>query len=142
MAEATRPLPIPDELTAPFWEAARRGELALYRCADCQTFTHPPVPICPSCTSTDPRFEAVPVAGTGQIESWTILHQAFLPGFAQDLPLCLVDVAVDDADGVRLIGRLLDGVDAPLAVGARVRVEFEQVADGGAVPAFRLEVPR
>jgi hypothetical protein len=34
---------------------------------------------------------------------------------------------------------LLDGADAPLSMGARVRVEFEDLAPGISVPAFRLE---
>lgn len=138
MADPSRPRPVPDEQSAPFWSAAARGELVLFRCGECRRFTHPPVPICPGCGSTDPRFAPEPVAGEGHVESWAILHQAFLPGFGADLPVCLVDVAVDDADGVRLIGRLLDGADAPLAVGARVTVDFEDLGDGLAVPAFRL----
>ena len=38
-----------------------------------------------------------------------------------------------------MIGRLVDGVDAPLALGDRVTVTFDQLADGMAVPAFALE---
>lgn len=137
-----RPLPVPDELTAPFWAATARGQLHLFRCGDCHRIAHPPPPVCPGCGSTDPRWAPGPVAATGSVESWTVLHQAFLPGFAGDLPLCLVDVAIDAADGARLIGRLLDGPDAPLAVGARVSVAFEHPAAGVAVPAFRLEEER
>jgi uncharacterized protein len=38
-----------------------------------------------------------------------------------------------------VIGRLLDGPDAPLQVGTAVRVGFEDLAPGVAVPAFSLE---
>ena len=37
-----------------------------------------------------------------------------------------------------MIGQLLDGADAPLAIGAAVEVAFEDLAEGIAVPAFKL----
>jgi hypothetical protein len=50
----------------------------------------------------------------------------------------LVDVALDEQSDVRLIGRLLDGPEAPLALGSPVRVAFEDLAPDIAVPAFTL----
>ena len=46
-----RPVPVPDERSAGYWEAARRGELALARCAGCGAFAHPPSTVCPHCHS-------------------------------------------------------------------------------------------
>lgn len=132
-----RPVPVADETSAPFWEAAARGELLLARCSVCAAATHPPTPVCPTCGSTDPAWRFEPVATTGVVRSWTVLRQPFLPGFAVDLPIVLVDVAIDGTGDVRLIGRLLDGVDAPLHLGDAVTVAFEQLPDGIAVPAFR-----
>jgi uncharacterized OB-fold protein len=77
------------------------------------------------------------VGGRGAVRSWVVVRESFLPGF--DVPFVLVDVAMDEDDGVRLIGRLLDGPDAPLARGERVLVAFEDLAPGVAVPAFILE---
>jgi hypothetical protein len=68
-----------------------------------------------------------------------VVRQAFLPGFADDLPFVLVDVAIGGHDDLRLIGRLLDGPDAPLRLGAAVSVTFEHLDEGVAVPAFSLE---
>jgi uncharacterized OB-fold protein len=138
-----RPLPVPDEVSAPFWAATARGELALARCAACGAVAHPPSPVCPSCRSTEPAWAFAVVAGTGVVRSWTVLRQPFLPGFADDLPIVLVDVAIDgtrhpNGSDVRLIGRLLDGVDAPVAIGAEVSIDFEHLGDEVAVPAFRL----
>jgi uncharacterized OB-fold protein len=77
------------------------------------------------------------VGGRGTVRSWVVVRESFLPGF--DVPFVLVDVAVDEDDGVRLIGRLLDGPDARLARGDRVRVAFEDLAPAVVVPAFTLE---
>ena len=135
---AQRPVPVPDPLSAPFWEAAARHVLTLSRCSDCGTLIHPPDVTCDACGSTDPRFTAVPVDGRGVVRSWTVVRQSFLPGFADLLPFVLVDVELTEQPAVRLIGRLLDGVDAPLKAGSAVRVAFEDLRPDVAVPAFEL----
>jgi uncharacterized OB-fold protein len=134
-----RPLPVPDERSAPYWEAASRHVLAIARCSRCRRFAHPPDIVCPNCRHTDPRFAFEPVSGRGCVRSWVVMRQSFLPGFDADVPFVLVDVALDEQDDVRLIGRLVDGPGAPLAAGDRVRTVFEDVAPGVAVPAFELE---
>jgi uncharacterized OB-fold protein len=133
-----RPIPVPDDLSRPYWEAAARHELVLPRCAQCGALVLPPVVPCPGCGHGDPAYDFVAVSGRGHVQSWTRLRQAFLPGFEADLPFLLVDVQLDDAPGVRMIGRLLDGPDAPLRIGAAVSVGFEDIAPKVAVPAFRL----
>ena len=136
----TRPLPIPDERSAPFWAASAEHVLALARCSRCGTFAHPPDVVCVVCGSNEPDFHFEPVDGRGEVCSWVVMRQSFLPGFDDDLPFVLVDVALDGHDDLRLIGRLLDGPDATFARGSRVRVAFEDLAADVAVPAFQLEV--
>jgi hypothetical protein len=135
----TRPLPVPDELTAPFWDAAARHELTLARCSRCAESTLPPGTVCPHCGSTDPDWEFVAVDGHGTVRSWTIVRQTFLPGLADEIPFVLVDVELAARPDVRLIGRLLDGVDAPLELGAAVRTTFEDLTPEVALPAFELD---
>ncbi len=72
------------------------------------------------------------------VRSWTVIRESFLPGFDDEVPFVLVDVELEDPTGVRMIGRLVDGPDAPLQSGAAVRVAFEDLAPGVAVPAFAL----
>jgi hypothetical protein len=66
------------------------------------------------------------------------VRQAFLPGFDDDLPFVLVDVELVEQTELRLIGRLLDGVDADLHLGDAVVAAFEDLVPGRAVPAFEL----
>jgi uncharacterized protein len=134
---AARPVPVPDERSAPYWKAAAQHRLVLARCSRCGELSHPPDVVCPRCHHPDPGFVFEEVGGGGAVRAWIVVRQSFLLGF--DVPFVLVDVALDDDDGVRLIGRLLDGPDAPLACGDRVRVAFEDLAPGVAVPAFTLE---
>jgi uncharacterized OB-fold protein len=98
----------------------------------------PPTAVCPNCGSTDPRFTTERVEGGGTIRSWTVVRDTFLPGFADDVPYVLVDVELDAQADLRMIGRLVDGVDAHPGIGDHVTVTFDQLPDGMAVPAFAL----
>ena len=51
----------------------------------------------------------------------------------------LVDVELATQPDLRLIGRLVDGPDATLRLGAPVRLTFEDIGDGVAIPAWALE---
>jgi uncharacterized OB-fold protein len=135
--QTARPLPVPDDHSREFWAAAATHSFVLARCARCSTISHPPGAVCPHCGSCDPAFEFLPVDGSGSVRSWTVIRQSFLAGF--DTPFVLVDVELSAQPDLRLIGRLVDGPDAPLHLGAPVRVTFEDVAPGVAVPAFVLE---
>lgn len=138
-----RPVPVPDERSAPFWEAAARHVLTVARCSRCRAWALPPDVTCPRCLSSDPVFVFEPVGGRGTVRSWTVMRQSFLPGFVGEVPFLLVDVELDlgphGQTDLRMIGRLLDGPDAPVRLDAPVTVAFEDVADGVAVPAFVLD---
>jgi uncharacterized OB-fold protein len=133
-----RLLPEPDEQSAAFWSAAADHVLTLAQCSACGSMSLPPGVVCGHCGSTKPDFRFVPVSGDGTVRSWTVVRQAFLPGFEDDLPFLLVDVELTEHPDVRLIGRLLDGPDAPPDLGARVALAFEDLTAEVAVPAFRL----
>ena len=134
-----RPVPVPDDTSGPFWEAAAAHVLTVARCSRCRAFTIPVDVVCPQCQSTDPVFAFEPVSGRGSIRSWTVIHQSFLPGFDDDVPFVLVDVELDEQSDLRMIGRLLDGPDVTLHLGDRVTVAFEDLVSGVAIPAFELE---
>src|SRR5207302_5168536 len=44
-----RPVPLPDEITAGFWDSIRSHRLSLQRCATCSRFNHPPILSCRAC---------------------------------------------------------------------------------------------
>jgi uncharacterized protein len=130
-----RPVPVPDETSAPYWAAAAEHILAVARCTNCGTLTVPPDVVCIACGCTDPQYEFTPVSGSGVVRSWTVVRQSFLPGF--DVPFVLVDVELVEQADLRLVGRLLGDAEA-LRLGARVEVAFEDIADGISVPAFEF----
>lgn len=136
--EARKPVPVPDDLSEGFWRAAGSHVLAVQRCAACGWYAHPPDMVCVNCLSPERAFRFEEVSGRGRVRSWTVMHDAFLPGFKADVPYVVVDVELDEQPGLRMIGLLADGPGAPLSLGAPAEVVFEDVAEGIAVPQFRL----
>lgn len=132
-----RPLPVPDEQSAPFWSAAADHILTLAQCANCAAFSMPPSATCDHCGTTEPEFCFVPVGGSGVVRSWTVVRQAFLQGFEDDLPFVLVDVELDEQPDLRLIGRLLDGPELLPTLGEHVEIAWEDLSPDVSVPAFR-----
>lgn len=122
---APRLLPRLDSVNRPFWTGGAAGELQILRCQDCQTFIHPPRPVCRNCLSEN----VVPqvVAGTGVVDTFTVNYQKWSP--AAEVPYVIARVALDGVAGVYLttniVGCPVDEVD----VGDRVRVKFEQQDD-------------
>jgi uncharacterized protein len=139
LTASARPLPIPDEQSGPYWEAASNHILSIARCSRCGSFSHPPDVVCPHCHSADPGFVWTAVSGRGRIRSWTVMRQSFLPGFDASVPFVLVDVELDEQPELRLIGQLTDGPDAPLRIGSRVSVVFEALSPDISVPEFALD---
>jgi len=98
------PLPQPTLDTAPFYEAARRGELRFQRCAACGRFRHYPRPTCPACLSRDHTWERV--SGRGRVFTWTIVRGPTLPAFEPALPYNVVDVLLDES--IHFVSQIID----------------------------------
>jgi uncharacterized protein len=135
-SRVTRPISVPNELTRPFWDAARQGVLALQRCQVCRHFQHPPYATCVRCMTTDLAFE--PVSGKGAIYAYTIMYHAGDRRFAAAIPYASIIVELDDAPGALLAANLLEAPYTAAKVGRRVEVVFEPLNDEITLPQFRL----
>jgi uncharacterized OB-fold protein len=114
------PLPLPTLDSAPFYEAARRGELVFQRCAACGRSRHHPRPTCPTCLSRD--FAWTRSSARGALYTWTIVRGPTLPAFEPRLPYNVVDVLLDE--GVHFVSELLDCAPEELHAGMRVEAAF------------------
>ncbi|HEX2827487.1 MAG TPA: OB-fold domain-containing protein [Burkholderiales bacterium] len=133
--QVTRPIPVPNEWTRPFWDAAKEGRLALQRCQSCRQFQHPPYATCVNCVSTDLKFE--PVSGKGSIYAYTIMYHTGDKRFAPAVPYASIIVELDDAPGALLAGNLLDAEYTEAKVGKRVEVTFQRLNDDFTLPQWR-----
>ncbi|MGH7818193.1 MAG: Zn-ribbon domain-containing OB-fold protein [Candidatus Binatia bacterium] len=127
-----RVLPEVDEATAFYWEAARRHELHVLRCAACRRFVHPPQPSCPSCSTNDLAPERV--SGRGVVHTYTIAHRE-VPG--HEVPFALVIVELEEQVGLRILSNLVDCPLENVRVGLPVEVTFEEAGGNVTLPQFR-----
>lgn len=130
-----RPLPLADDDTRAYWEAAARGELAMQRCAACGHWRFPPRPACPRCRSFDSSWERV--SGRGTLVSFVVVHGPVLPAFAERVPFAVALIELDEDAQLRVVGNLLDVEPAQARIGMRVEVAFETVAEGVVLPQWR-----
>ena len=128
-----RPLPGKTARTAPFWEAAERGELAVQRCAGCRAYRFPAVDHCSICLGRDLQWTTA--SGEGVVFSYVVVHRAMHPYFAERGPYAVVDVKLDE--GPHMISSLADCSPDRVEIGARVRIEFEKVGEDTYLPLFR-----
>ena len=130
-----RPVPMADDLTRPYWEAAARRELVIQRCARCRRWIHLPARTCENCYAVDLRFE--PVRGRGTIAASVIARAQVAEGF--ESPFACIAVELDEQPGLIVVTNLLGAAPEDAAIGERVRVCFEQLTDDAVLPQFELE---
>jgi uncharacterized OB-fold protein len=121
------PMPQPDEITQPFWDAARCERLVIMRCDDCGTYTHPPLPQCGKCAS--PRMTWQPVSGKGTVYGHTVVREARVPGL--EGPQAIGCTAVELVEQPRLLvfANILDAEPGEVKIGEKVAVAFEEVGE-------------
>ena len=132
MTEYAKPLPEITHDNRPFWEACRRHELSLQRCADCGHIRLPS-PICPQCLSMDSVWARV--SGRGRLYTWTTIYQRYHPGFAGETPYSVAMVELEE--GPRLITSIVGCGNEDLRIGMELAVVFEDVTPEVTLPRFR-----
>ena len=131
-----------------YFAHARAHRLMMRKCAACGLMRYPPTHACPWCTELAWSWQAV--GGRGTIHSYEIVAHAIQPGFRDVTPYPVVLVELDEQRGVptpdealRVVANLVkpDGTmedEKNVAIGKRVRVVFEDLADHLALPQFTL----
>ncbi len=136
------PIPVPDQDTQPFWDAAKEHRLLVPRCRECGFWIWQPKPVCPRCGTDGPEWTEV--TGDGRVGSWTVLRPPVLPAFAELIPFVILLVELDE--GVRLVGQLVaedgtllqtDGVAEGLEMGSPVALRWRD-SEGWTLPVWTL----
>jgi uncharacterized OB-fold protein len=120
-------------MTAPYWDAAKQGVLAIQYCPACALYQHPPDAACPSCHSTALEFR--PVSGRGRVFVTSTMYQPRVVGFEDSVPFTCVAVELEEQPELLVLTNLVDaGPDEPVD---EVEVTFEPIGDGFSLPQFR-----
>jgi len=115
-----KPVPVPDESSAPFFDGALHGDLMLLRCRACGTYQSPiayiGVPLrarCVTCFSGELVW--APSSGSATLYSFVIMHQLYDEAFAAEIPYNIA--VVETEEGVRLTSQVVDCPNERLAIG-------------------------
>lgn len=132
MAGVPRPLPVPDAITAPFWEGCARRKLLVQECRACRARWLPGSVVCPRCWSD--AIAWVPSVGDGTVVSFVVYHRSYHQAFQPLVPY--VVAVVELAEGPRLVSNIVGVPPERVRVGMTVRVEFQPVGNA-MLPVFR-----
>jgi len=131
-----------------FYAHARKHQLVVRKCQACGLLRYPPTHACPWCMDLGWTWQQV--SGKGTIYSYEIVVHAIQPGFKEIAPYAVVLVELDEQrakptldESLRIIANLVKPdfspeVEANVAIGKRVRVVFQDLADHLALPQFTL----
>ena len=130
---ATKPVPVPDEISAPFFNGAREGKLILQHCSGCDRWSFPVRERCPHCFAA--RLEWRQASGRGTLYTFTVMHQVMNPGFASAVPYNVAQVDLEE--GVRMVSNVVGIRNDALRVGMKLEAVFEDVGESVSLPKFR-----
>ena len=131
-----------------FYAHCRAHRLMLRACGECGLMRYPPTHACPWCTSLEWAWRDV--GGRGTIHPYETVVHAIQPGFQDATPYTVVLVELDEQRGkptpdeaLRIVGNFVKPdltmeAETQVAIGKRVRVVFQDLADHMALPQFTL----
>jgi len=135
MGDYNKPLPHPNEISQPFWDAAKRHELQIQRCNACGAHIFYPREACSECLAADLIW--IPVSGKGTLYSYTIAQAPTHPAFADDVPYVIAIVALEE--GPHITTNLVGCRPDQATIGMPVVASFEDVSAEMTLVKFRPE---
>ena len=126
-----RPRPAINQDTEFFWDAAKRGELLIQRCAACGELRHPPRTMCGVCGSFE--WDTLRASGRGEVYSFVVHHHPPVPGF--EIPYVVALIALEE--GTRLVSNVVGIAPDQVQIGLKVELDFLKIDDALTIPVFR-----
>ena len=128
-----KPIPVPAEITAPFFDGAREGKLMLQHCTSCDGWSFPVRERCPHCFAN--ALEWRQASGRGTLYTFAIMHQVMNPGFASSVPYNVSQIDLEE--GVRMVANVVGVTNDALRIGMKLEAVFEDVGETVRIPKFR-----
>jgi uncharacterized protein len=133
MASYTKPLPIINEETKPYWEYCKKHELRMQKCTQCGHIRFPISSLCPICHSLDSQWEKL--SGRGSVYSYTVYRVPYHPAFKDDIPYVLAIIQL--VEGPRMESNLIGCRPEDVRIDMPVQVSFEDVTGEVSLPKFK-----
>jgi uncharacterized OB-fold protein len=128
-------IPVPDEVSQPFWDAVQERRLIVQKCSGCNTLQYPPRAACQDCNSNELTW--VETSGKGHVLTWGVLEDSHLPVRAADQPLNLAVVTLDEDPNINFYSNLPGTPVRQVKVGDAVEVTFVEAPDGSLIHEWK-----
>lgn len=132
--ETAGPLPRITGESGFFWTAHDDGALWMLRNTRTGEWLHPPPADDPN---TGEPLTPAPLSGKGTVYTYTVSHQAFLPGLAVPYVVAIVELA--EQEGLQLTTRIVNCEPDDVRIGMPVTVVFAD-HDGVRLPFFEPDL--
>ena len=129
--------PYVSDVARPFWDATRARSLVLQWCPACEAPLHPPREACPRCLRAS--LEWRPASGRGEVYAVSVMHRPGHPALADRVPYAVA--LVDLEEGVRFLSHVVGCAPETVRVGLPLRLAWEPLPDGRALPVFEPREP-
>lgn len=126
-----RPVPVPQNFSLPFWEAARDGVLLLQYCPVARKYQFYPRPV--SVYTGRRNLEWRRASGKGTVYTYTVTHRP--PEPFKGVPPYVV-ATVELAEGVRIVTNLVNCAPDEVRIDMPVRLAWVRIGDDFAYPVF------
>lgn len=123
-SNSRRPLPVLEKQTRYFWTGGADGQLLIARCDRCRVYQHPPLQRCTACGGSS--FTPSPVSGRGRVATFTVNHEAWIPGLS--VPFVFAAVELAEQAELYVFSNIVGPVDQ-VRIGMPVSVCFEHHGD-------------
>lgn len=128
-------VPVPDILTQPYWDGCKNHVITVQQCQSCGRKRHRPAAGCHWCGGQG--VDWVQLSGRGSLYTYTVVHRAFHPSLAEEVPYVVGLVAAEEDLTVRFHTRILECDPADVQVGMSLEVLFQEEPDGTVLPYWR-----
>lgn len=133
-AMGVKPIPIADDLTRGYWDAARAHELRIQRCSSCGDYQHPPHAACHNCGGSG--LEWTRLSGRGVVYSFILDHRMMTPGFHEPYAVAQIVPVEAQRDTVRITTNIRGCALDDIYIGMPVDAIFEDVSAAVTLPQF------
>jgi uncharacterized OB-fold protein len=133
MQSQSKPVPVADLDTKPFWDYCKQHELRVQKCSKCGKLYYPPNSLCLNCLNT--TSEWVKLSGKGQVYSFIVVHRRYHPAFAKEIPYTVA--IIETEEGVRMLSNIIECKPEAVKIGMPVQVVFDDVSPEFSLPKFK-----
>lgn len=132
-----RPIPVPDAISKPFWDACDQGRLIIQYCTVCERRQFPPQAVCAEC-GWHYHLTWRDTSGRGRIHGYAVTNDTRIMAWAPEQPFNSAIIELEEDAAIKFFSNLPGVPVDDVPVGAAVQVMFLEVAPGRMIPEWRV----